>query len=232
MILAVAGGYSEKLDLSSLTFSEFDEAIAEELARKYVFGFNGFEKQNYENWILKVLTIIRSAEKMTGVNLLNRTHSVAEIGPGMASMAGIAYAHSSPKFFSYDTVEMQTIQRYVIRCLEIPKEICTFFSINWENSPLKAEPPTSSYVLFAFWSFTEVDISERVYYHDLIKNSNVAVIACNNSFEGVDNFEYLKNLAVALQKRIQYQDFLDIFGTKIPSYQQKHRLYTLKDLSI
>ena len=230
VVLAVAGGYSENLNLGSLTFSEFDKATAKELARKYLLGFNGFQQENYESWILKVITFIRSAEKMTGLSLLNPSNSVAEIGPGMASMAGIAHAHSSPRFISYDTVEMQTIQRYVTRCLGIPNEICNFFPINLGRVNLKADTPTSPYVLFGFWSFTEVDISERVYYHDLIKNSQVTVIACNNSFEGVNNFQYLENLAAALEKEIQYQDFLDIFGTEIPSYQQRHRLYTLKDL--
>lgn len=230
VVLAVAGGYSENLNLNSLTFSEFDKATAKEIARKYLLGFNGFEQENYENWILKVLTYIRSAEKMTGLSLLNPRDSVAEIGPGMASMAGIAHAHSSPGFVSYDTVEMQVIQRYVTRCLGIPNEICNFFPINLERVNATTDSPSSPYVLFAFWSFTEVDISERVYYHDLIKNSHVTVIACNNSFEGVNNFQYLEDLAVVLQKEIQYLDFLDIFGTEIPSYQQRHRLYTLTDL--
>lgn len=232
VVLAVAGGYSENLNLSSLTFSEFDKATAKELAQKYLLGFNGFKQENYENWLLKVLTLIRSAEKMAGLSVLNPRVSVAEIGPGMASMAGIAYAHSSPRFFSYDTIEMQTIQRYVTRCLGIPNETCNFFPINLESVNATADSPSSPFVLFAFWSFTEVDISERVYYHDLIKNSHVFVIACNHSFEGVDNFQYLEDLAVKLQKEIQYQDFLDIFGTDIPSYQQRHRLYTLKDRSI
>lgn len=231
VVLAVAGGYSEKLSLSSLTYSKFDKAIAEQLAQKYLSGFNGFQQKNYENWILKYLIFVRLAEKMTKVSLLNPMNNVAEIGPGMASMIGIANAHSSPKFFSYDTVEMQTIQRYVTRCLKIPKEICTFFPINLEKAKSKADPVTSPYVLFAFWSLTEVDFSQRSYYHDLIQGAHVAVIACNESFEGVNNFEYLENLAVALQKEIQYQDFLDIFGREIPGYQQKHRLYVLKDLS-
>lgn len=201
VILAVAGGYSENLDLGLLPSSEFDRAIAKDLARKYVKGFNFFNHESYENWILKVLIVVRSAEKMTGLSLLNSNNSVAEIGPGMGSMVGIAHTHFSPSFISFDTFEMQIIQRYVAKCLEIPKEICIFSPINLEGATSKAEIPTAPYVLFAFWSFTEVDIAERFYYHDLIENSYATVIACNNTFEGVNNFKYLDDLAVTLNKK-------------------------------
>ena len=44
VVLAVAGGYSENLNLDSLTFSEFDKATAKKLAGKYLLGFNGFRE--------------------------------------------------------------------------------------------------------------------------------------------------------------------------------------------
>lgn len=230
VILAVAGGYSEKNDLGGLIFSKIDRVTAQKLAQKYLEGFRGFQHKDYENWILKVLACLRAAENMTEVSLVNSTNSIAEIGPGMACMAGIAHTSSTPKFYSYDTIEMQIIQRYVTKSLGISQTECIFFPINSEKVTLKADLPTSHYVLFAFWSFTEVNISERAYYYDLIRNSYVTVIACSNSFEGVNNFEFLENLAVELGKEIKYTDLLTILGPAIPRYQQRHRMYTFKNL--
>jgi len=230
VILAVAGGYSEKNNVDGLNFSENDIAIAEELGQKYLEGFRGFEHQDYENWILKVLACLRAAEQLTGTSIVNGINSVAEIGPGMGSMAGIASARSSPNFYSYDTLEMQIVQRYVAKSLGIPETRCTYFPINSEEVSLTAKLPNSPYVLFAFWSFTEVNISERAYYFDLVQNSSTTVIACNNFFEGVNNFEFLEKLALDLGKEIQYIDFLSILGPKMPSWQQKHRLYIFKNL--
>jgi hypothetical protein len=229
-ILAVAGGYSEKNDLSGLMFSEIDKATAKKLAQKYLEGFRGFQHKDYESWILKVLALLRAAENMTEVSLVNSTNCIAEIGPGMACMAGIAQASSTPSFYSYDTLEMQIIQRYVTKFFDISETEYIYFPINSEKLTLKADLPTSHYVLFAFWSFTEVNISERAYYYALIRNSYVTIIACNNSFEGVNNFEFLENLAVKLGKEIQYTDLLTILGPAIPRYQQMHRLYTFKNL--
>jgi hypothetical protein len=123
---------------------------------------------------------------------------------------------------------MQTIQRYVTEALDITENRCTFFPINSEIHKNLADVPESPYTLFAFWSFTEVNISERAFYSDLLKNSEATIIACNNFFEGVNNFKYLDNLAIELGKEVRYIDFLTIFGNSIPKFQQKHRLYTFK----
>jgi hypothetical protein len=165
-ILAVAAGYSEKTNLDSLVISEKDEETAIELARKYHGSFRGFQENDYTNWIRRILVCVRTAEKMTGMSFTNSAKSIAEIGPGMGSMAGIAMAYSSQNFYSYDTLEMQTIQRYVTSSLGISENRCTYFPINSEIVKSSAEIPDTPYVLFAFWSFTEVDISERSYYYD------------------------------------------------------------------
>ena len=228
VILAVAGGYSERIKLDAITFSNFDRATSKGIAKKYSAAFRGFKEDDFRDWILKVLACVRAAEKLTEMSLINSGISVAEIGPGLGSMAGIAIEHSSPNFYSYDTLEMQTIQRYVTESLDISENRCTFFPINSQINRNHVGVPDSSYVLFAFWSFTEVNISERAFYSDLIKNSDATVIACNNFFEGVNNFEYLENLAFELGKEVGYIDFLSIFGDSIPKFQQKHRLYTFK----
>jgi hypothetical protein len=230
VILAVAGGYSIKTNLDGLKFDVNQKAIADKLAKKYLEGFRGFQHEEYQNWILKVLACLRAAEQMTGASIVNGINSVAEIGPGMASMAGISDAYSSPNFYSYDTCEMQIVQRYVAKSLGIPESRCTYFPVNSENLASKARIPDPPYVLFAFWSFTEVNIFERAYYFDLIQNSSIAVIACNNSFEEVNNFEFLEELALDLGKKIKYTDFLTIFGSSLPSWQQKHRLYIMMNL--
>jgi len=228
VILAVAGGYSEKNKLDSLVISESDEETAIELARKYHESFRGFQENDYKNWVRRILVCVRIAEKIIGMSLTNSDKSIAEIGPGMGSMAGIAMAYSSPNFYSYDTLEMQTIQCYVTKSLGISESRCTYFPINSKIVHSHADIPDSPYVLFAFWSFTEVNISERTYYYELIQNSSATVIACNNLFEGVNNFEFLESLAIKLGKEIQITDFLTIFGNSIPKFQQRHRLYTLK----
>jgi hypothetical protein len=228
LILAVAGGYSENFNLNAINFNHFDKVISTEIAKKYSDAFRGFKEEDFRNWILKGVACVRAAEKLAGHSLINSKISVAEIGPGLFSMAGIAIKHSSPNFYSYDTFEMQTIQRYVSKSLDISEDRCTFFPINSKKEESYANLPNAPYSLFAFWSFTEVNISERDFYSDLIENSYTAVIACNEFFEGVDNFAFLENLAIELGKEIQYTDFLTIFGNSIPKYQQKHRLYTLQ----
>ena len=228
VILAVAGGYSESFNLNAITSSNFDKVISTEIAKKYSVAFRGFKEEDFRNWILKVLACVRAAEKLAELALINSEISVAEIGPGLCSMAGIAIKHSSPNFYSYDTLEMQIIQRYVTKSLAISENRCMFFPINVKKEKTFVNVPIKPYSLFAFWSFTEVNISERAFYSDLIKNSCAAVIACNEFFEGVNNFVFLENLAIELGKEIQYTDFLTIFGNSIPKFQQKHRLYTLK----
>ncbi len=217
-----------KTNLDSLVISEKDKETAIELARKYHGSFRGFQENDYTKWICRILVCVRTAEKMTGMRFTNSAKSIAEIGPGMGYMAGIAMAYSSPNFYSYDTLEMQTIQRYVTSSLGISENRCTYFPINSEIVNSSAEIPDTPYILFTFWSFTEVNVSECSYYYDLIQNSLATVIACNNFFEEVNNFEFLKNLATELGKEIQITDFLTIFGNLIPTYQQRHRLYTFK----
>jgi hypothetical protein len=228
VILAVAGGYSERIKLDAITFSNFDRVTAKRIAEKYSAAFRGYKEDDFRDWILKVLACVRAAEKLTQMSLINSSIGVAEIGPGLGSMAGIAIEYSSQNFYSYDTVEMQTIQRYVFESLAISENRCTFFPINSEIDNNHVDVPDSRYVLFAFWSFTEVNLSERAFYSDLIKNSEATIIACNDFFEGVNNFEYLDNLAIELGKEVQYIDFLNLFGNSIPKFQQKHRLYTFK----
>ena len=51
--------------------------------------------------------------------------------------------------------------------------------------------PTEAYELYAFWSFTEIQIDERLKFLPIIKNSKKSIICCNQEFEGNNNFAYL-----------------------------------------
>ena len=227
VILAVAGGYASPIDLSNVSTNTQDSKNADRIARYYVKGFRGYEHQDYKNWILKVTTFIRKAEDLCGESILSESMGVAEIGPGMGVILGIAKLNNATFYNSYDTQEMQHIQRYVNDCMRIPQTFCRFYPVNSKNNYYKVVIPNVKFSLFAFWSFTEVNIDERVHYFDLIKEAKITIITCNKNFEGTDNFLYLEKIAQILGKKVMYVEFVEIFGSKIPRHQQSHRLYVL-----
>jgi len=100
--------------------------------------------------------------------------------------------------------------------------------LSGESIELKISVPNTKYSLFAFWSFTEVNLEERIHYFKLIKRAETTIITCNKNFEGADNFLFLEKMSQILGLRAQYVEFVEIFGTKIPKYLQAHRLYVLK----
>jgi hypothetical protein len=226
-ILAVAGGYSSAVDLTQVRVNAQDSRNADRIAQYYVNGFRGYRNQDYKNWILKVTACVRKAEDLCGELILSESKGVVEIGPGMGAMLGIAKLNNATFFSSYDTEEMQHIQKYVLDCMQTPKTFCEFFGVNSKYSHYEIVIPSETYNLLAFWSFTEIDIDERIHYFNLIKNADTTIIACNKDFEGVDNFFYLEKLGQTLKKRVRYVEFVDLFGRKIPKYQQSHRLYVL-----
>jgi hypothetical protein len=226
-ILAVAGGYASAIDLTNVRINAQDIRNSERIAQYYAKGFRGYEHQDYKNWILRVTACIRKAEDLCGELILSESIGVAEIGPGMGAVLAIAELNNVTLYSSYDTEEMQYIQKYILKCMQIPKTFCEFYGVNSKNNYYNIATPSGEFTLFAFWSFTEVDIDERIHYFNLIKHSKTTVIACNKNFEGTDNFLYLEKIAQILSKRVRYVEFVEIFGNKIPGYQQSHRLYVL-----
>jgi len=227
-ILAVAGGYASPLDLSNVSTNTYDLENADRMASYFARGFRGYEHQDYKNWILGVTACIRKAEDLSGESILSEEMAVVEIGAGMGGILGLAKLNNATCYYSYDFREMQHIQRYIGDFMSIPHNFLRFHTVNANNKELKISVPNTKYSLFAFWSFTEVNLEERIHYFKLIKRAETTIITCNKNFEGADNFLFLEKMSQILGLRAQYVEFVEIFGTKIPKYLQAHRLYVLK----
>jgi len=228
LMVQVAGGYSEENNLKGIVLDVSDKKCANELASKYAKSFNGYQSTNYENWLLKVIYLIRSAELIAGKKLITKELTILEIGPGVGPLIGLALQNGVQEFVSYDTVEMQFIQRYTIKSLEIDNSKVQYVAINEYRENRQFLPPKLPYVLFGFWSFSEIQKEERKDYLALIKNAAVTIIACNKNIEGLDNFNYLESLARSMNKTCKFLEFKEIFGLGLQKYQEGHRLYCLQ----
>lgn len=83
------------------------------------------------------------------------------------------------------------------------------------------------YIVIAFWSFSELSFGKREGYLELIGRSKLAIVASNTNFEGIDNFDYIHDLAVRLNKKVESKGMGEIFGNSIPSYLSKHNVFAL-----
>lgn len=228
VVVQVGGDYSKENNFKSILFSPSDKECVNKLALKYAKSFRGYQSKDYENWLLKYIYMLRSAELIAGKKLITDELTVLEIGPGVGPLMALALQKGVHEFVSYDTVEFQFIQRFAINSLEIDSSKVRYVSINDHREKSQFLPPKSPYVIFGFWSFTEIQEKGREDYLALIEQAAVTIIASNKTIEGLDNFSYLESLARNTNKTCQFLEFKEILGLGLPRYQESHRLYCLK----
>lgn len=195
------------------------------IAIKFSSAFNGLEAENYFNWLCRYQLMLDSFQEC-GLKLTSGELDVAEIGPGLAPVTSLL-SNSTRGIHSYDTYEMQIVAKYVEQSVISPKTKITYHPMNLENGKNAEAPASSRYCVVAFYSLTELSISERAKYFDLIENAEFTLIASNQYFGGVDNFDYIEKLADKLKLSSTNKQVGDVFETEIPGYVKKHRIYLL-----
>ena len=195
-----------------------------DLAVNYAFAFRKIGVELFKNWLLRN-AILLTAFGRAGYDPLQARCSIAEIGPGFGAVTTLAATSRSRLIYSYDTNEMQAIAK------EVEKEVLKGTSkimyrpTNNLNQQESLSIPDEEYSWVAFWSFTEIPLDDRKDFLALFENANYSLIATNNFFEGVNNFEYVEKLAEEIGAKLEYLELKSIFGSNLPTYMQSHRLY-------
>lgn len=226
LILAVAGSYASNYSIDPLKKASAKSSLAKNLAEKYSKTFEGYTSDEFENWLIiyKILMDNFTANK-SGSKIVS---TVVEIGPGFLPFGSLILSQESVTYFSYDTFEMQLLQKRIsseildtdLKLDFVPTNLATD-----GEEPLRV--PENKYSLFAFWSFTEVDIRDRERFKNLFKLAEYAVVVSNPVFEGTNNFEYLQSLGRDIGKEVSSVSLEKVLGSQIPSYMKSHRIFLL-----
>jgi hypothetical protein len=192
--------------------------------------FRGIETKDFFNWLCRNQLLLRSFEHR-GVSPLSDGLVAAEIGPGLGPVTSLL-AKSPREIFSYDTFEMQEVQKYVESMVIKSSEKIQYHITNLEKDDTVKIPEKTNYFVIAFYSFTEINVLEREKYVELIGNSTYSIIASNQNFEGVNNFDYLENLGKTINKEVSFLELQEVFGSGIPNYVKKHRIYLFQSYEL
>jgi hypothetical protein len=196
------------------------------LAANYNKVFRGFETEEFVNWLNRYFLMLNAFEDQ-GISPLLGDQALCEIGPGFGPVMALA-SRKKERFHSFDTFEMQIIAKYACENVFRGNSNIEYHPTNLVDEGSLEFTPKEKFALIAFYSFTEINLAERVKFHALIKNCEYSIIASNEKFEGVDNFEYIEELAETIGSKSQFKSFEDIFGNSVPNYVKKHRLYLIR----
>ena len=226
LILAVAGSYAFNYSIDPLKKKNAKSDLIENLAKKYSETFQGYTIEQFENWLItyKILMEAFNSNKKK----LQKVSTVAEIGPGFMSFGSLVLSQENMTYFSYDTFEMQLLQKRISSEILDKQLKLEFVPTNLSADGERPLPvPDSKYSLFAYWSFTEVEIRDRERFKNLFRFAEYAIVVSNPTFEGTDNFEYLQNLGREIAKEISSVSLDKVLGPQIPSYMKSHRIFLL-----
>jgi hypothetical protein len=196
------------------------------LATGYGNAFRGLEIEEIVNWLNHNFLMLNAFEEQH-ISPLAGVESLSEIGPGFGPVMALA-SRKKRSFYSFDTFEMQIIARHVCENTFKGSSNIVYQPTNLVDEGSLKFIPEEKFAIIAFYSFTEINLAERVKFLPLFKKSEYSLIATNEKFEGVDNFEYIEELAEKIGAECQYKRFEDIFGTVIPNYKKWHRLYLIR----
>jgi hypothetical protein len=193
---------------------------------RFMSSFEDLRERDLRNWLIRNYLLCDAfSEKIT--NPIDDEGVLVEIGPGLGGVLAQARGSNLRKIYSLDTIEMQAI----FSAIKYP---VTSNSNHIINIPVNADFQFSGVNenkiknIVAFWSFTELKAEDRIPYLKMFTKADKILIACNQQFEGINNFEYLENLSKQLQMKVSKKALPDIFHTKLPSYQKNHRIYLLE----
>jgi hypothetical protein len=198
----------------------------ESTVTRFMNSFEDLQEQDLRNWLIRNYLLCDAfSEKIT--NPIDDEGVLVEIGPGLGGVLAQAQGLKLRKIYSLDTIEMQAI----FSAIKHPVTSNPNHIINIPvNVDLQFSGVTEDKInnIIAFWSFTELKAEDRMPYLKMFTKADRILIACNQQFEGINNFEYLENLSKQLQMKLSKKALPDIFHTKLPSYQKNHRMYLLE----
>jgi hypothetical protein len=196
-------------------------------ASRYANTFRGISSPSYVNWITRNFLLV-NAFKDHGVVPFFDERGLVEIGPGLGPVLTMACLSKPVSVYSFDTFQMQEIFSAVQDNFRDDFKKLRKIAINTEENTGTFSSRKKSTTLIAFWSFTELTLSERKRYFEVFGESSNALIATNEYFEGINNFEYLEQLALLFDKKISFKKLTEVLGMNIPRYQHNHRIYLLE----
>jgi hypothetical protein len=196
-------------------------------AYRFINTFNGINLQSYVNWITRNY-LLANAFKEFGVTPFKDDRALIEIGPGLGPVLTLAILSKPVSVYSFDTFEMQEIFSAVQNEFQDDFKKLNKIAVNTEENREAFTLVREKSTVIAFWSFTELTSNERKRYLEIINESDYTLIATNEFFEGINNFEYLEQLAKLLGKRITYKKLTEVLGLGIPRYQHNHRIYLME----
>jgi hypothetical protein len=200
------------------------------IAKEFSKSFRGLGCSDYFNWLCRYHLMLSSFE-YCGISPLSGGLAVAEIGPGLGPVTSLL-SKSALEIHSFDTFEMQNVAKYVESNVIQPRKKTQYHAMNLASRNWTTLPSDVNYFVIAFYSFTEVNIDERKKYFKLIENAEYSIIATNQQFEGVSNFDFIEKLARELNQKVIYLGLQDIFGSAIPNYVKNHRIYLLQRIDV
>ena len=197
-----------------------------QIAERYEANFLGINRKEFYFWLSRYWVILNSIEKF-GTSPLYSHLPTIEIGPGFCPISSIL-SDMVTEYHSIDSYQMQVIAKYIEKHVIMPTKPFKYYPTNLlqENS-IKLDLD-GEYALIAFYSFTEMNKSERNKYKTMIARSRISIFVCNSTFEGVNNFDYLEKLGEELRMQINFIELEKIFRENINSFARRHRIYVLQ----
>ena len=234
VILAVSGSYKLAPENPTTLLNESQLNYVNLLCKNYSRAFNGITEIEFKNWLIRYTILMHVSIETSNTEPNIKTDlSMVEIGAGFAPALTLSSYNPNIKIYSYDCWEMQVIQKHIEMKVLTESSKIQFISTNISSRRYLPLPvPTEAYELYAFWSFTEIQIDERLKFLPIIKNSKKSIICCNQEFEGTNNFAYLEEISYTLKKKLEFKELSSVFSGMIPNYMSKHRIYTLTDEQI
>jgi hypothetical protein len=192
-------------------------------AEKLAQEFRGIPKEKFSNWLERYLILMQSFKELN-VSPIEDEIVICEIGPGFGPVMALT-SKKKMKYLSFDTFEMQEVNRHVIESITSSPTNYEYHPTNLDDSKTPLNAHHLPYCVIAIYSLTELEKSEREMFLNLVKKAEYSLIACNENFNGLNNFAYIENLAESLNLSFTFKTMESIYGDAIPRYTKKHRLY-------
>lgn len=200
--------------------------MIEKISEKYTEVFQGISQTQFENWITRNFILV-NAFSDTGIDPLNDSKYLVEIGPGLGAIISLGLESQCQNVYAFDTYEMQSTFSAVTSKFPSDYSRLQYFTVNDLRNSKPFNSPKKETTVLAFWSFTEIKETERLDYFKLFEAANTILIGSNEKFEGIENYLYIEEMARKLNMNYVWKNMGDVFNTELPKYQKKHRIYLL-----
>lgn len=218
----------EKYEKDVDTIPQVQQLEISEIAAMYAQTFRFIQEEEFRNWLIRNYVIFNSFSGSSRF-AWDESDSLAEIGPGLGAAISLNNKSKLKRIYSLDTFEMQSIFNAVVR--NSPDKYTKYspIPVNDKRIPKPFRIYEDNLTVYAFWSFTELKLEERLEYLEVLKSAKRILIGTNEKFEGISNFEYIENLAMSLEMKFTWKSMEEVFKSELPKYQRKHRIYFLQE---